>query len=277
MAIDDHSSDGFVVPVGPPDPLDPDIFTDFTDGDLELTGRLVQASNATFLCELTTSAGVVHCVYKPVRGERPLWDFPDGTLAEREVAAYRVSAAAGFDLVPATVLIDGPMGPGSLQAWIEVDDDAAPVVDLVRSGRTPKGWFDVVDGVDVHERPVMVIHRDEPGLRGMALFDALVNNADRKGVHILSDRSQRLWAVDHGLSFHVQNKLRTVLWGWAGEGLTAAELAMVSTALDCTAELEELVTVAEVEAYADRCTRLLAEGTFPHHRGAWPAIPWPPL
>lgn len=274
MAIDDRSSESVVEPVGPADPLDPGIFA---DGELELTGRLVQASNATFLCELTTSDAVVHCVYKPVRGERPLWDFPDGTLAEREVAAYRISAAAGFDLVPATVLIDGPMGPGSLQAWIDVDDEADPVVDLVRSGRTPDGWFDVVDGVDAHERPVMVIHRDAPALRRMALFDAIVNNADRKGVHILTDGAGRLWAVDHGLSFHVQHKLRTVLWGWAGEELTTDELAMVSTALESIEELDELITVAEAEAYADRCARLLTEGIFPHHRGAWPAIPWPPL
>ncbi|WP_432560460.1 SCO1664 family protein [Granulicoccus sp. GXG6511] len=256
------------------DLLDPAIFT---DGDLELTGRLVQASNATFLGELTSARGVLSCVYKPVRGERPLWDFPDGTLAEREVAAYRVSAAAGFDVVPATVLVDGPMGPGSLQAWIDVDDDADPVVDLVRSGRTPEGWFDVVDGLDAHERPVTVIHRDEPQLRLMALFDALINNADRKGAHILVDASGHIWAVDHGVSLHVQDKLRTVLWGWAGDELTPAETDLVAAALVASEELAELVTEAEVKAYEARCLRILTEGTFPLPPGAWPSIPWPPL
>lgn len=259
------------------DPIDPLDTRVFADGELSLTGRLVQASNATFLGELRTPDRVVSCVYKPVRGERPLWDFPDGTLAEREVAAYRISAAAGFDLVPATVLIEGPLGPGSLQAWIEVDDVADPVVDLVRVGRTPKGWFDVVDGLDAHERPVTVIHRDDPRLRRMALFDALINNADRKGAHILLDVAQRIWAVDHGVSLHVQNKLRTVLWGWAGDELTDDDRALITASLDVAAELDELVTVAEQEAFESRCTRLLTEGTFPRPPGTWPALPWPPL
>lgn len=254
--------------------LDPTVFS---DGELEITGRLVRASNATFLGELTCAAGVLSCVYKPVRGERPLWDFPDGTLAEREVAAFRISAAAGFDIVPATVLIDGPMGPGSLQAWIDVDDGADAVVDLVRAGRTPPGWFEVVDGLDAHERPVTVIHRDDPQLRRMALFDALINNADRKGAHILVDATGRIWAVDHGVSLHVQNKLRTVLWGWAGDELTTDELGIVRTALGCAGELDELVTVAELKAFEARCTRILTEGTFPMPPGTWPAIPWPPL
>ncbi|MDO5683940.1 MAG: SCO1664 family protein [Propionibacteriaceae bacterium] len=284
MAIDDLSSDRpEPAPASDqPDPqqpssavlLDPAIFA---DGDLELTGRLVQASNATFFCELTSAAGVLSCVYKPVRGERPLWDFPDGTLAEREVAAYRISAAAGFDVVPATVLIDGPMGPGSLQAWIDVDDDADPVVDLVRSGRTPPGWFDVVEGLDAHERPVTVIHRDDPQLRRMALFDALINNADRKGAHILVAQDGRIWAVDHGVSLHEEDKLRTVLWGWAGEELTAEEVALVTAALAASSELDEFVTVVEQAAFEARCSQLLLDGMFPLPAGTWPAIPWPPL
>lgn len=280
MAIDDHSSEASAAADYDPAVaasvrvLDP---ATLADGQLELTGRLVQASNATFLGELTCPAGVLSCVYKPVRGERPLWDFPDGTLAEREVAAFRVSAVAGFDIVPATVLIDGPMGLGSLQAWIEVDDGADAVVDLVRAGRTPDGWFEVVDGLDVHERPVTVIHRDDPQLRRMALFDALINNADRKGAHILVDDTGRIWAVDHGVSLHVQNKLRTVLWGWSGAELTAAELALVSAALAAGDELEELITRAESAAFEARCRRILAEGTFPLPPGTWPSIPWPPL
>ncbi|HHV20154.1 MAG TPA: SCO1664 family protein [Propionibacterium sp.] len=274
MAIDDPSSEVGGQEPGIVDVLDPAIFA---DGDLELTGRLVQASNATFFCELTSAAGVVSCVYKPVRGERPLWDFPDGTLAQREVAAYRISALAGFDLVPATVLVDGPMGPGSLQAWIDVDDDADPVVDLVRSGRTPEGWFDVVDGLDVHERPVTVIHRDDPQLRRMALFDALINNADRKGAHILLDEHGRIWAVDHGVSLHVQDKLRTVLWGWAGAPLTEEETALVAGACSAADALDDLVTAAERAAFETRCERLLTDGTFPLPPGTWPSIPWPPL
>ena len=266
MAIDDPCSER--------DLLDPGIFS---DGELELTGRLVQASNATFFAELSGPTGVLSCVYKPVRGERPLWDFPDGTLAEREVAAFAISAAAGFDLVPATVLIDGPMGPGSLQAWIDVDDEAPDVIDLVSSGRTPAGWFDVVEGLDAHERPVTVIHRDDPQLRRMALFDALINNADRKGAHILTDHWGRHWAVDHGVSLHVQDKLRTVLWGWAGDELDDPELALVTAALTAAPELAGLVTEAEQAAFEARCVQLLTERTFPLPPDRWPAIPWPPL
>lgn len=267
MAIVDRSSD--------PDLPGPSVFE---HADLTLNGRLVQASNATFLGEFTSPEGaVIHCVYKPVRGERPLWDFPDGTLAAREVAAYRISATAGFDLVPTTTLIDGPLGWGSLQAWIDVDEDAEPMVDLVRRGRVPKGWFDVADGLDLHERPVSVVHRDDPGLRRMALFDALINNGDRKGVHILADTGQRLWGIDHGVSLHVQDKLRTILWGWAGDELTAAERRLVTQALAASGELAGLVTEAEVAAYERRCSRLLAEGTFPLPPDHWPAIPWPPL
>lgn len=249
----------------------------FAEGELELTGRLMRASNATFVGELTCAAGVVTCVYKPVRGERPLWDFPDGTLAEREVAAYRISAAAGFDLVPQTVLIEGPMGLGSLQAWISESEEADEVVDLVRSGRTPPGWFEVVDGLDQRERPVTLIHRDDPQLRRMALFDALINNADRKGAHILLDAAGRSWGVDHGVSLHAQDKLRTVLWGWAGAELTLEERALVAAALAASEQLDEFVTVAERAAYEKRCVRLLTEGTFPYPPEGWPAIPWPPL
>ena len=171
MVIGDRSSEQgagpeALWPVTAPNPLDPAVFG---DAEITLCGRLTQASNATFLGEFTTAEGTLaRCIYKPVRGERPLWDFPDGTLAARELAAYQISVAAGFDLVPATVLMEGPLGPGSLQAWIEVDEDAAPMVDLVRRGRVPAGWFEVVEGVDQHDRLVVVIHRDHPDLRRAA-------------------------------------------------------------------------------------------------------------
>lgn len=277
MAIADHSSESGAEreAVDSVDPLDPTIFT---DAELTISGRLAEASNATFLGEIVTADGrVAHCVYKPVRGERPLWDFPDGTLAARELAAYRISAAAGFDLVPATVLIDGPLGPGSVQTWIEVDEHAESMVDLIRRGRVPAGWFDVVDGLDLRERPVSIVHRDDPGLRRMALFDALINNSDRKGMHILVDTCRRVWGIDHGVSLHVQDKLRTVLWGWAGEELTATERQLVTHALGASDELGDLVTVAEQEAFEHRCTRLLTDGILPMPPGHWPSIPWPPL
>ncbi|OYO02848.1 putative repeat protein (TIGR03843 family) [Propionibacteriaceae bacterium ES.041] len=245
--------------------------------ELTVTGRLVQASNATFLCELTPAGGEAElCVYKPVRGERPLWDFPDGTLAQRELAAYKISAAAGFDLVPETVVIEGPLGAGSLQCWIEQPDQLADLVDLVPEDEVPEGWFEVVEGVDPHDRPVVVVHADDPALRRMALFDAIINNADRKGAHILRTPGE-VWGVDHGVSFNTEPKLRTVLWGWAGEELTAAERELVTAALDASGELEGLLTDDEVAAFELRCEELLSEGHFPLPHGGWPSIPWPPV
>ncbi|NNG19510.1 SCO1664 family protein [Naumannella sp. ID2617S] len=262
---------------------EPSFAARLSGAELTVTGRLVQASNATFLCELTPPGGdPMLCVYKPVRGERPLWDFPDGTLAQRELAAYQVSATAGFDLVPETVIVDGPLGPGSLQRWIEVSDgedgtaELDDPVDLVPAGRVPEGWFEVVEGVDAHDRPVAVVHADDPQLRRMALFDAVINNADRKGAHILRTPN-RTWGVDHGLCFHTDPKLRTVLWGWGGEQLTEAERQLVSDAVAVVDELGELITPDEVVAYELRCAELLDEGHFPLPRGGWPSIPWPPL
>ncbi|MGO1972318.1 MAG: SCO1664 family protein [Propionibacteriaceae bacterium] len=247
------------------------------DGELELTGRLLQASNATFQAELTTATSRLTCVYKPSRGERPLWDFPDHTLGLREVAAYRVSRAGGFDLVPVTVLADGPFGPGSLQVWVDVDLDTT-VVDLVPADRAPEpGWFGVLEGLDAEEQSVVLRHADDPRLRRMAVFDVLINNADRKGGHILPSAG-RLFGVDHGVSFHTEDKLRTLLWGWAGTPLTEAELTGVRRVRDDgPAACAGLLAEGEIGALLARVETLLARGTLPEPDDAWPAIPWPPF
>jgi uncharacterized repeat protein (TIGR03843 family) len=253
-----------------------------TDGELTVTGRLLQASNATFLAELTAPCGPIECVYKPVEGERPLWDFPQRTLGYREVAAYEVSRIGGFDCVPVTVFTDGPLGPGSLQAWVDADEaETGRLVDLVPSTQVPaEGWFPCVQGLDAEDRPVTVIHADTPDLKLLAVFDVLVNNADRKGGHILPMPDGRRLGVDHGVTFHVEPKLRTVLWGWLGERLDPDELAgvdRVRSALtgDLGDRLEQLLTAAERAALAARCDRLLREGRFPAHEGDMPAMPWP--
>lgn len=249
------------------------------EGELEVVGRLVEASNATFLTRLTTTDGERECVYKPVQGERPLWDFPRRTLGLREVAAYELSRVAGFDLVPVTALVDGPFGLGSLQLWVDNDErDNAGLVDLVPAASLPRaGWFACVQGLDAAERPVAVIHADHPGLRRLALFDCLVNNADRKGGHILSSGG-RVFGVDHGICFHREPKLRTLLWGWAGHELTDSERVLIGRARDDgPAALAELLSEAEIEALVRRAEVLLRRGTLPRARGEWPAIPWPPF
>lgn len=246
-------------------------------GELSIKGRIMPASNATFLADL----GGTEVVYKPVSGERPLWDFPDGTLADREVAAYLVSAVTGWDLVPRTWWDEGPHGPGMLQEWREVDPDQA-AVDLVRSGTTPEGWLEVVEGLDDRDRPVTLVHEDTLALRRLAVFDVLVNNADRKGGHVLAMPGGHRHGVDHGIAFHHEPKLRTVLWGWAGKPLTDDETAIVRTVLTAVrgALGEELgfhLVEHEIAALERRTERLLGAGVLPGPHGNWPPIPWPPF
>jgi uncharacterized repeat protein (TIGR03843 family) len=231
------------------------------EGDLALVGRLVEASNLNLYCTITRSCPdpepdlTAACVYKPIRGERPLDDFPDETLAYREVAAYRVSEAMGWNIVPPTVLRDGPLGLGMVQLWIDIDE-SVQVVDLIRSG--------------------------DPSLRRMAVFDAVINNADRKGGHILPVAGGHVYGVDHGVCFSPDPKLRTILWGWRGRRFTPEELAVLerlreSLASDLGDELRELLTPGEVAATARRLRRLIAKGTFPQPDPDRPAIPWPPF
>lgn len=257
---------------GPATEPDPALLT----AEIELHGRIMPASNATFLGQV---AGT-RVVYKPELGERPLWDFPDGTLARRERAAYLVSEAFGWDVVPLTFLRDGPHGPGMVQVWQETDDDRA-AVDIVRAGRVPDGWLHVFDGLDDHDHEVSLVHEDTPVLRRMAVFDVVVNNADRKGGHVLRTSDGGLVGVDHGLCFHAEPKLRTVLWGWAGEPLRQAERARLEAllgALERDADvLGTLITADEVDHTMARVAALLADGCFPRPGDTWPAIPWPPF
>ncbi len=258
--------------------------TDLVTGELVLLGRIMPASNHTFLAALGDEDGP-RCVYKPVSGERPLWDFADGTLAAREYAARLVSEHAGWGLVPPTVLRDGPAGPGMVQRWqelVEPDPGTPDPVDLVPEGSVPPGYLHVLDATGADDEPVTLVHEDTPALRRIAVFDVVTNNTDRKGGHVLLAHGGHRWGVDHGVCFHVEDKLRTVLWGWAGLPLLDAERRGVEQVLtglhgDLREQLEELLTVDEVDAVARRCERLLRQGSFPVPRGGWPSIPWPPF
>lgn len=252
------------------------------DGELTVEGRLVTASNATFYARLELDGLSSACVYKPVAGERPLWDFPDGTLAGREVAAYAVSEATGWGIVPETVLREGPYGPGMCQRWVETDEsqDAVALVDVVRRGRVESGYLTVLEAVDGEERPVVLVHADDERLRRMALLDVVCNNADRKGGHVLPTAAGRVYGVDHGVCFHVEDKLRTVLWGWAGRRISEEErdgLLRLRAALDAALgdRLAPLISVDEVLAVRARLDGLLASGRFPQPGRRWPVIPWP--
>jgi uncharacterized repeat protein (TIGR03843 family) len=240
------------------------------NGKLEIEGRLVDASNATLYCTIRTAGGNagdpkaaknpgsrIACVYKPIAGERPLWDFPTGTLAGREVAAYQVSRAAGWDVVPPTVMRDGPFGPGMCQLWIDHDTGA----DLIALSR----------------------RTDHAGLRGMAVFDAVVNNADRKIGHLLPVAGGHLYGCDHGVCFAEDYKLRTVLWQWRGKTLprrSVEALRRLNAQLSegsLAGELSRLLTAGEIAATKIRIETLLKHRVHPYPPADWPAVPWPPV
>lgn len=227
-------------------------------GELEILGRIVTSSNNALFGSVGLDGdegGVsLPCVYKPLRGERPLWDFPDGTLARREVAAFVLSEACGWSIVPPTVFRDGPFGPGMVQLWLDPDEDV--------------------------DRVALVVDGDER-LRGMALFDAVANNADRKVGHLLPMPDGHVYGVDHGICFHVEPKLRTVLWNWRGERLRDDEVAVLQRLQRDLAgaladRLGNLLDPVEVAATARRVEELLAARRFPEPDPDRPAIPWPP-
>jgi uncharacterized repeat protein (TIGR03843 family) len=226
-------------------------------GDLTVEGRLVAASNATLYCTIEKDGQTAACVYKPVAGERPLWDFPLGTLAGREVAAYAVSRAGGWNIVPPTVMRDGPYGPGMCQLWIDAD----PNTDLVALARS----------------------RDQPKLRDMAVFDAVVNNADRKIGHLLPVGDGRLFGCDHGVCFGEEYKLRTVLWQWRGQKLPGRALAALARLSQELAEgslaqaLPGLLAADEITATKARIDLLIEHRVHPYPPENWPAVPWPPV
>ena len=262
--------------------------TPLRDGELAVEGRLVAATNATLLCTIVGpdpqdaggEAKRLRCVYKPVAGERPLWDFPDGTLGQREVAAFLVSEAAGWRVVPPTVLRDGPFGPGMCQLWVDHNETA--LVNVVRPDQVPAGWIRVLDAVDGTGEPVVLTHANDRRLRRMALFDVVVNNADRKGGHVLVDGSGAVLGVDHGVCFHPEPKLRTVLWGWGGWRLTVDErqtLRSLLGALDSELgrQLGDLLSAEEVDSTVARVDELLRMSRFPRPNPDWPPIPWPPF
>lgn len=247
-------------------------------GSLELQGRLVDASNASFLGTVELAGVSLPCIYKPVAGERPLWDFPHGTLAGRELAARVVSEAGGFGVVPPTVVRDGRFGSGMVQRWISTTDES--LVDVVPAGGLEPGWLPILEAEDDKGEPVLLVHRDDPRLRSMAVFDVVVNNADRKGGHVLPDPAGAVWGCDHGVCFHSEPKLRTVLWGWGGEALRETDLEALRRLEDALAgplrsRLDGCLTAEEVNALAARASRLQRRAAMPSPDESWPAIPWP--
>lgn len=224
------------------------------EGELTVTGRLVDASNATLFGTIVSDEEEVRVIYKPIAGERPLWDFTDGNLAQREYAAFLISEFGGWNLVPLTILREGPFGRGMVQQWIDIDES----IDLA------------------------LFYREEnPSLREMVLFDAVVNNTDRKIGHLLPSRDGKLYGCDHGVTFHEEDKLRTVLWQWSSQPLSSDEVERLEKLRIFVKKEEELlkslISGKEFTALIGRIERLLAKPIFPEPSDQWPAVPWPPF
>jgi uncharacterized repeat protein (TIGR03843 family) len=237
---------------------DEPIITALQQGDLAIQGEFLWGSNYTFLTKVQYENLDLQAVYKPTRGERPLWDFPPATLARREVAAYMISEALGWRLVPPTVYRKrAPVGAGSLQLYIEHDPEYH--------------YFSLRE-------------KDRQRLRPAAIFDVLINNADRKGSHILFDKEDHIWLIDHGICFHEEDKLRTVIWDFAGETLPQELCGDVSQFVKKLApgspfvsELKGYLSPVEVRAMAERAEKLVTAGHFPNPNPSRRFQPWPPL
>jgi uncharacterized repeat protein (TIGR03843 family) len=228
----------------------PDALTVLNEGEIEIQGRMPWSSNRTFLVTVSLDGTDLAAVYKPGRGERPLWDFPDG-LYQREVAAYQLSQALGWALVPETVLREeGPLGTGSLQRFVDAD-------------------------FEQHYFTLLEDERHHPALRAMAAFDLIANNADRKGGHCLLDADEHVWGVDHGLCFHVQPKLRTVIWDFCGQSLPGDLIDDLSRLAACPPPgLEGLLSGPERAAISRRALAVARLGAFPDPGDGRP-YPWP--
>ena len=234
------------------------ILTVLEEGQLTIRGEFVWGSNYTFLTQVEHEGYTTDAVYKPIRGERPLWDFPSASLAWREVAAYRVSEALGWELVPPTVYRqDGPAGPGSIQLFIEHDPEYH--------------YFNLTDA-------------DKERLRPVAVFDILINNADRKGSHLLFDPDEHLWLIDHGVSFHQEDKLRTTIWDFAGEPIPPKFLSDIETVQQALTTnstlisvLQECLSPNEISAMGKRAEYLIATGQYPSPDPNRLVYPWPAI
>jgi uncharacterized repeat protein (TIGR03843 family) len=245
-------------------------------GSLEPMGQLRGASNGSLLCR--DDLGDLF-VYKPVSGESPLWDFTRDTLCRREVAAANLDGLLGWDLVPPTRWTDeGPMGPGMVQQWVEEVDELRPV-NIFDTHEVPTGWLSILQAIDQDGSEVILAHEPSEQLAQMALFDAVVNNADRKAGHVLVDKSGRVFGIDHGVCFHEEPKLRTVLWGWVDTPIPPKllrDLTELGTKLGSfDAQIDPFLSEIESGKLRDRIAELVHTQVFPRPSAQWPSIPWP--
>lgn len=246
--------------------------------DFQAVGRITTASNGALLLKSLDSNNEIRAIFKPKIGIRQLWDFPKNDLIERELASYLLSKKSGLDFIPATVLREiHPFGEGLIQYWIESAEISA--VKVFSPTEIESNYQEVLQANDAAGQLVSVATLASEWIDALTIFDAVINNADRKGSHILTDQNSRMWAIDHGVTWHQESKLRTILWAQSGNALNqplqeVVEKIELAITADYT-NFAQLVSEVEVEAALNRTSLLKSTGAFPEPSQDWPAIPWP--
>jgi uncharacterized repeat protein (TIGR03843 family) len=248
------------------------------NSDFSVIGQITSASNVALLLENTSDKNGFKAIYKPKSGIRELWDFPKNDLVEREYASYLLSRESELNLIPPTVIREiSDFGEGMVQKWIE--DSKIKSVGIFKYDEVPVEFLTVLEANDGQANLVKVAVADSPWLDSLTIFDAIINNSDRKGSHILTDPSGENWAIDHGVTWHLDNKLRTVLWAKAGESLSASAILTMQKIekglSESTNLLSNYLSQDEIEQAANRLKQIATTGLFPLPQGDWPAIPWP--
>jgi uncharacterized repeat protein (TIGR03843 family) len=252
--------------------------SDLVKHSFKVLTKISTASNLALLLQSESESNPIKAIFKPILGVQPLWDFPNNDLIEREFATFILSEQANLDLVPPTAIrkIEN-FGTGMIQLWIE--DAKVEIVKLFDSNSISEEYLPVLEGRDQADKPVTLAVKDSAWVDQLTIFDAVINNSDRKASHIITTSSGKSWAIDHGVSWHTENKLRSVLWGKAGQELTSEARSTLQHLEESLIEkndvLSEFLTQQEIDAAFSRLAILKESGAFPVPNENWPAIPWP--
>lgn len=247
-------------------------------GEIEIEGLIPDSSNGALKVLVCNSEQNIHAIIKPEVSIRPLWDFPDIDLNNREYATYLLDRALGLHYVPETVMrnVKG-IGNSLIQEWVEESDNDLIIVKSPED--IPKDYLKVLQGYDELNKLITLAHKDDRDLRNLCLFDLVINNADRKGGHLLLDADNKMWAIDHGVSWHQESKIRSVLWGWIDVAFNDEDITLLENAKNVLQTWKEqdfeYLSEIEIEQAIKRVNELLEINAFPQPGDQWPAVPWP--
>lgn len=254
------------------------MISSFKDGDISIIGMIPESTNGAIKITIDSASSQIQAILKPDVSIRELWDFPNQDLNDREYATYLLSQEINLNVVPETVIkeIEG-VGRALIQEW--VIETANDLVIVKSPDDIPEDYLKIIQGYDQLNKLITVAHKDDQTLRKISLFDLIINNADRKGGHLITDDKNSIWAIDHGVTWHEENKIRTVLWGWIGQNFNSDEIEMLKSSLSVLKRWEvndfEYLSKIEILSAKERVEKLLENEIFPSPTGDWPAVPWP--